>query len=174
MIIEETKLKGVHLLKPEPFSAGKGELFSDSRGFFLEIWNESKLKQLSVDIHFEEDDVSVSRKNVLRGLHGDDVRYKLITCVSGKVFFVALDADTESPSFGAWVSVELSEENRWSILVPPKHGSGYLALSENAIVHYKQSGSYDPSRQFAYKWNDPRFKIAWPIDNPILSERDAA
>jgi dTDP-4-dehydrorhamnose 3,5-epimerase len=174
MIVQETKLKGVLLLKPEPFSAGKGELFSDSRGTFLEIWNESKFKQLGIDIHFEEDDISVSKKNVLRGLHGDDVRFKLITCISGKVFFVALNADTSSTSFGAWDSVELSEENRWSILVPPKHASGYLVLTDNAIVHYKQSGSYDPGSQFAYKWNDPRFKIPWPVKNPILSARDSA
>ncbi len=166
MVIEKTKLKGVLLLKHEPFS--------DARGIFLEIWNETKLKELGINVHFEEDDISVSKKNVLRGLHGDDVRYKLITCVSGKVFFVALNADTASPSFGDWVSVELGEENRLSILVPPKHASGYLALSESVIVHYKQSGSYDQGRQFAYKWNDPRFKINWPTENPVLSARDAA
>lgn len=174
MIIEETKLRGVLILKLEPFSAGKGELFSDARGFFLEIWNQQKFRQLGVDIHFEEDDISVSKKDVLRGLHGDDLRFKLITCVSGKIFFVVLNADTESPSFGEWISIELSEENRRSILVPPQHASGYLVLTEGAIVHYKQSGSYEPSRQFAYKWNDPRFNIRWPIEKPILSERDAA
>ncbi len=166
MKIEETTLKGVRLITPD--------VFEDSRGFFFETYEENKFKKEGIDVRFLEDDISVSEKDVLRGMHGDSARWKLITCVYGKIFFVAVNYDEKSPEFGKWQSFELSDENHLRILVPPMYGSGYLAQSEKAIVLYKQSHDYDAKRQFAFKWDDPRFKIVWPIEKPILSVRDAA
>lgn len=164
MKIETTQLSGVKLIQPE--------VSEDIRGLFFETYEEKKFKAEGVDAPFMEDDISMSRQNVLRGMHGDDRRWKLITCVYGKIFFVAVNCDEKSSDFGKWQSFELSDENHLRILVPPMYGSGYLVLSEKAIVLYKQSHDYDAKRQFAYKWNDPRFSIAWPINAPILSARD--
>ncbi len=173
MKIERTSLEGVLLLKPEPAANGQGEFHEDARGGFLETYNELKYKNLGVGVHFVEDDISISKKDVLRGMHGDNRTWKLVSCLFGKVLFVAANCDERSPDFGKWESFELSEENHWRVLVPPMFGSGYLALTGKVIFQYKQSAYYNPEGQFTYKWNDPRFGISWPVENPILSARDA-
>jgi len=162
------------LIKPEPFNNGQGEFFADMRGEFVETYNKVKYNNLGISTDFIEDDISISKKDVLRGIHGDNRTWKLISCLYGKIFFVAVNCDEKSPDFGKWESFNLNDENHWAVFVPPMHGSGYLALTEKAILHYKQSESYKPGGQFTYKWDDPRFNIAWPIKNPILSDRDAA
>ena len=173
MKIEETSLQGVLLIKPEPSSGVDGELFEDERGYFLETYNKSKYKNQGIDISFVEDDISVSKKDVLRGIHGDDKRWKLISCVHGEIFFVAVNCDKKSPAFGKWESFNLNNENHWRVLVPPMYGSAYLALTDKAICQYKQSSYYNPKTQFSYKWDEPTFNINWPVENPILSPRDA-
>lgn len=174
MKTEKTNLKGVLLIKSEPFLEEQGEFFADTRGEFVETYNKDKYNNLGININFIEDDISVSKKDVLRGIHGDNKTWKLVSCLYGKVFFVAVNCDEKSSDFGKWESFDLNEENHWSVLVPPMHGSGYLALTEKVIFQYKQSESYNPGGQFTYKWNDPRFNISWPIKNPILSARDSA
>ncbi|MFC1521984.1 dTDP-4-dehydrorhamnose 3,5-epimerase [Elusimicrobiota bacterium] len=165
MEISKTKLQGVTLIKPPT-------IFNDFRGSYVETYNEKLYAEAGVDIKFVQDDISVSKKNVLRGIHGDTRTWKLISCLYGEFFFVVVNCDKASADFGKWESFILSEQNRMQVLVPPKFGNGHLVLSDRTIFHYKQSTYYDRASQFTYMWNDPKLNIKWPIDKPILSERD--
>jgi len=111
---------------------------------------------------------------VLKGIHGDNETWKLVSCPHGKFYLVVVNCDTGSKNFGLWQSFVLSDANRLQVLVPPKYGNGHLILSDLAIFHYKQSTYYNPTGQFTYRWDDPKFNIWWPIKNPILSRRDEA
>jgi dTDP-4-dehydrorhamnose 3,5-epimerase len=166
MEISETTLKGVMLIKPD--------VFEDHRGDFVETYNKKLLQEKGIDIEFVQDDLSMSRKDVLRGIHGDEKTWKLLSCPFGKLYFVVVNCDTESEDFGKWQHFILSDVNRLEVLVPPKHGNAYLVLSDKAVFYYKQSTYYTPGKQFSYKWNDPKFNIWWPVSNPILSRRDEA
>ena len=166
MEVIKTKLKSVLLIKPD--------VFEDHRGEYVETYNEELYRKSGVDIHFVQDDISVSMHHVLRGIHGDAETWKLISCLYGKFYLVVANCDTGSKDFGKWQAFTLSDRNRYQVLVPPKHGNGHLVLSKRAIFHYKQSSYYNPSSQFTYKWNDPKLNIWWPIKNPILSQRDEA
>ncbi|OHB76555.1 MAG: dTDP-4-dehydrorhamnose 3,5-epimerase [Planctomycetes bacterium RBG_16_55_9] len=159
-----TRLKGVLLIKPT--------FFEDHRGEYLELYNEKLYKSKGVEADFVEDDVSIGTRGVLKGIHGDSVTWKLISCVHGKFYLVVVNYNERSADFGKWQSFVLSDVNKHQVLVPPLHGNGHLVLSEKSIFHYKQSAYYDPTRQFTIKWNDPRFAIWWPNPNPILSQRD--
>lgn len=162
--VTKTQLEGVLMIKPE--------VFEDFRGQYVETYNEELYVKNGISVKFIQDDISVSSKNVLRGLHGDEKTWKLVSCLYGKFYFVVVNCDKTSKDFGKWQSFLLSAENRIQILVPPKHGNGHLVLSDLAIFNYKQSENYDGASQFSYKWNDPAFNVWWPIKNPILSQRD--
>jgi len=164
MEIFETKLEKVLLIKLD--------IFEDHRGEYVETYNEELYRKKGVNIKFIQDDISVSIKNVLRGIHGDSETWKLISCLYGKFYLVVVNCDIDSENFGKWQSFVLSDVNRLQVLVPPKYGNAHLILSDKAIFHYKQSTHYNPTKQFTYKWNDPKFNIWWPIKNPILSQRD--
>ncbi len=164
MKVTETKLPGVLLIEPD--------VFEDFRGEYVEMYNSEHYREQGVDMAFIQDDISVSTQGVLRGIHGDDVTWKLISCLYGRFYFVVVNCDKTSAHFGRWEAFTLSDRNRHQVLVPPQHGNGHFILSEKAIFHYKQSTYYDPSRQFTYKWNDPELNIWWPGRNPILSRRD--
>jgi dTDP-4-dehydrorhamnose 3,5-epimerase len=164
MIVEKTELDGVLLVKLD--------VFRDHRGEYIETYNEELYGSQGIGIKFIQDDISVSKKGVLRGIHGDNSTWKLISCLYGEFFLVVVNCDPGSPSFGKWLSFSLSDKNRYQVLVPPKYGNGHLVLSDTSVFHYKQSTYYDPKRQFTYQWNDPRLNIKWPIDNPVLSKRD--
>jgi dTDP-4-dehydrorhamnose 3,5-epimerase len=125
-------------------------------------------------VRFIEDDISVSRRDVLRGIHGDAKTWKLVSCLHGSFYLAVVNCDEKSKAFGQWVSFTLSDRNRYQVLIPPHHGNGHVVLSDWAVFHYKQSEYYDPARQFTYRWDDPRLKIWWPIRSPILSKRDEA
>lgn len=154
------------------------EHFEDHRGTYTPIYNKKEYteaikRELNQEVEFVEDDFAVSSKNVLRGIHGDDRTWKLVTCLAGEFYIVVVNNDENSPNFGQWESFILTKENGKQILIPPKHGHGYLVLSDQAIFHYKQSCYYQGmEKQFTLKYNDPRFKIWWPIKNPIVSQRD--
>jgi dTDP-4-dehydrorhamnose 3,5-epimerase len=148
------------------------DAFEDHRGEYVEIYNKCLYQDRVADIEFVQDDISVSSKNVLRGIHGDSKTWKLVSCLYGKFYLVVVNCDANSPDFGKWLSFVLSDVNRHQVLVPPMHGNAHLVLSDKAIFHYKQTTYYDPTKQFTYKWDDPRFNIWWPIKNPILSRRD--
>jgi len=162
--VSQTELAGVLVIKPC--------VFEDHRGEYIEIYNKQLYKDNGIDVKFIQDDISVSTRNVLRGIHGDNCTWKLISCLYGRFYFVVVNCDTESKDFGKWLSFVLSDKNRLQVLVPPKYGNAHLVLSDMAIFHYKQSTYYEPSKQLTYKWNDTTLKIWWPIKNPILSIRD--
>lgn len=163
--IVRTKLDEVLLIKQE--------VFEDHRGEYIELYNEQDFNLSGINMKFVQDDISVSSKNVLRGIHGDNVTWKLVSCLLGRIYMVIVNCDQASHKFGAWQSFVLSDRNRYQVLVPPKHGLAVLALTAKIIFYYKQSTYYNPSAQFTYKWNDPRFNIFWPIQEPILSRRDS-
>lgn len=163
--VSKTELDGALLIQPE--------IFEDPRGQNLEIYNDRIYKENGVNINFVQDNVSVSKKDVLRGIHGDDKTYKLVSCLYGEIYFVVVNCDEGSNDFGKWESFSLSDKNKLQILVPPKFGNAHLVLSDKAIFHYKWSEYFEPRGQFSYRWDDVRFNIKWPIKNPILSKRDA-
>jgi len=164
MQISKTKLDGVMLLKPE--------VFEDFRGQYVETYNEQFCRDNGIDVKFVQDDISVSSKHVLRGIHGDEETWKLVSCMHGKFYLVVVNCDKASVDFGKWQSFVLSDVNRHQVLIPPKHGNGHLVLSETAIFHYKQNTYYNPKGQFTHIWNDPQLNIWWPVKNPLLSQRD--
>ena len=162
--VEKTKLDGVLLIKPY--------VFKDFRGQYVETYNEKEFEEKGIDVKFIQDDFSISKKNVLRGIHGDPKTWKLVSCPYGEFFLVVVNNDKKSKQYGQWESFRLSDENRHMVLIPPNFGNGHLVLSELALFHYKQSTYYDPKSQFTIKWDDPDLKIDWPIKKPILSKRD--
>lgn len=169
-LFEKTKLDRVLLIKPE--------IFEDFRGEYVEIYNEKlyidNINTINhANIKFVEDDISISMRRSLKGVHGDDRTWKLISCLYGKFYLVVINYDKDSKEFGKWQGFTLSDKNRFQILVPPKFGNGHVALSEMSIFGYKQSEYYDPKRQFTIVWNDPRFDMWWPVKSPIVSIRDS-
>ena len=169
MEVKESSIAGLKIITPG--------IFSDFRGQSVETYSERTyryLNQYGETIKFLEDDVSISRYSVLRGLHGDTKTWKLIQCLWGEVFFVVLDMRRDSPSYLKWESYELNDENRLQILIPSGCVNGHLCLSEKCLFSYKQSEYYDgAAKQITVKWNDPKFNIPWPLQQPILSKRDA-
>jgi len=164
MVVSKSKLEGVLLVKPE--------VFEDFRGQYVETYNDKLYAEHGITAKFVQDDISVSSRHVLRGLHGDAETWKLVSCLYGKFYLVVVNCDKQSRSFGQWQSFVLSDANRLQVLIPPKYGNGHVVLSDQAIFHYKQSSYYNPSGQFTYKWDDPALKIWWPVKQPLLSQRD--
>ncbi len=170
MQVETTKLKNVLLFIHE--------CYEDHRGTYEEIYNQEKFDKICEEyighiIEFKEDNIAVSSKHVLRGLHGDNRTWKYVTCLKGKYFINVLCYDYDSEFFGQYQSFVLSEQNKSQLLIPPFHGHGYVVMSDEAIFHYKQSCIYKGMKeQFTIKYNDDRFNMWWPIKNPILSKRD--
>lgn len=159
-----SELKGVRLMKLD--------IFEDHRGQYIETYSKKRYYSNGIDIEFVQDDISVSSKNVLKGIHGDFETWKLITCLYGKFYLVVVDCRQESSSFGRWEPFVLSGENGLQVLVPPGYGNGHLVLSDQAVFHYKQSTYYHPKKQFSYRYDDDRFNIWWPSVTPVLSRRD--
>lgn len=166
MEVTKSKLDGVVVINPPT-------IFEDFRGTYVETYNEKIYQEAGINIDFVQDDISVSTQHVLRGIHGDQETWKLISCLAGKFYLVVVNWDSTSPQYQQWDAFVLSEQNRLQVLVPPKFGNGHLVLSEQAIFHYKQSSYYNRAGQFTVLWNDPQVKIWWPIKQPIVSRRDA-
>ncbi len=164
MEVSKTKLDGVLLVKPQ--------VFEDFRGQYVETYNDKLYAEHGITAKFVQDDISVSSRHVLRGIHGDAQTWKLVSCLYGKFYLVVVNCDKQSRGFGQWQSFVLSDANRLQVLIPPKHGNGHVVLSDQAIFHYKQSSYYNPSGQFTYRWDDPALKIWWPVKQPLLSQRD--
>lgn len=163
--VKKTTLDGVLCIKP-------ATIFEDFRGSYVETYNEKLYVDAGIKEKFVQDDFSVSSQHVLRGIHGDTVTTKLISCTIGKIYLVIINWDAKSPQYGKWEAFTLSELNRLQILVPPKHGVGHLVLTSQAIFAYKQSTYYDRSAQFTLVWNDPKLGIWWPVEKPLVSRRD--
>lgn len=154
------------------------DVFTDYRGDLWTIWKKNELpypKFGGPNLNFNHDKVSTSRKNVLRGIHGDFKSHKLITCLYGELFFILVDNRKDSKTYLQHQSMILDDKRRKQVLVPPGVGNGFLVLSKDSVFSYKWAydGKYpDVEDQFTIKWNDKRLNIDWPIDNPILQRRD--
>ena len=165
MEVLKTSLEGVLVIRP-------ATVFEDFRGTYVETYNRRQYLEAGITVDFVQDDISVSTRHVLRGIHGDQRTWKLISCLYGEFYLAVLNYDRASPQFGQWEGFTLSARDPLQVLIPPQFGNGHVVLSESAIFHYKQTTYYNRAGQFTVLWNDPRFKIRWPIDKPILSRRD--
>ena len=149
-------------------------IHADHRGFFFESYNEVRFREIGVDLNWMQDNHAKSTRNTVRGLHFQRGRgqAKLIRCVRGSIWDVAVDIRPNSPTLGRWCCVELSEENKKLLFVPVGFAHGYAVLSEEAETLYKCSNVYDPQLEDSILWNDPDIGVEWPVATPILSERD--
>ncbi len=166
MKVDKTDLEGVLKITPPT-------IFEDFRGTYIEMYNEKLYREAGIEVDFVQDDISHSTRHVLRGFHGDQVTWKLISCLYGCLYVAIVNNDKDSPQYKQWTSFTISDHNHTQILIPPKHGLGFVVMSDSAIFHYKQSTYYDRPGQFTLMWNDPELGVWWPIDKPVLSMRDA-
>ncbi|MDE8742012.1 dTDP-4-dehydrorhamnose 3,5-epimerase [Pectobacterium polaris] len=167
MQVIDTAVHGVKIIQPK--------VFGDARGFFLETFEKKRYqKMLDIDVDFVQDNHSRSSKGVLRGLHFQKTnpQGKLVRVVRGEVFDVVVDIRQDSPSYGEWCGVTLSEENKTQFWLPPGLAHGFVVLSDIADFEYKCTDYYDPSDEGCLLWNDPEVGIEWPITDPLLSEKD--
>jgi dTDP-4-dehydrorhamnose 3,5-epimerase len=151
------------------------KVFKDARGSFMEVYKYSDFAQAGIKEHFVQDNFSKSIKGVLRGLHFQkkpNAQGKLIRCIKGSIFDVAVDIRKGLPTFGKWVGAELSEENGLMLYIPPAFAHGFVVLSETAGVVYKCTREYSPEDESGIIWNDPDLGIRWPVNDPVLSEKD--
>ena len=169
MNVINTKLDGCVIIEPK--------VFGDERGFFLETFQaERYTSEAGIMLPFVQDNHSRSSKSVLRGLHFQKTKPqgKLVRVVRGQVYDVAVDIRKGSPTYGQWQGLILSEENKTQLWVPPGFAHGFVVLSDTADFEYKCTDYYDPSDEGSILWNDSDLDIPWPIDNPILSNKDAS
>ncbi|MBK5074417.1 dTDP-4-dehydrorhamnose 3,5-epimerase [Budviciaceae bacterium CWB-B4] len=167
MKVKNTKITGVKIIQPK--------VFGDNRGFFLETYEKYRYQEiLDINLDFVQDNYSRSQKGVLRGLHFQRInpQGKLVRVVRGEVFDVAVDIRPESPTFGQWEGVILSEDNKTQFWIPPGLAHGFVVLSDIADFEYKCTDYYNPASEGCLIWNDPDIGIEWPIDNPLLSDKD--
>jgi len=164
----QTEIPDIILIKPN--------VIEDHRGFFMESYHIKKFNIGGINCTFVQDNHAKSVQNTLRGLHfqAQYPQAKLLRCLKGKVFDVAVDIRQDSPYFGKWVGKELSEENKYQLYIPEGFAHGYYVMSETAEIAYKCSEIYHPEDEQGIRWNDPEIAINWPGDNPILSEKDKA
>ncbi len=149
--------------------------FPDERGFFLESFKESSFIENGINTKFVQDNFSHSKKGVLRGLHyqkDPKAQAKLVTVLRGEVLDVAVDIRKASPTCGKWVSEILSDQNHKLLYIPEGFAHGYCVLSDEADIFYKVNQEYSPEHDSGFIWNDPEVAIKWPIDKPIVSEKD--
>ncbi len=165
---EPQKIKDVILVKPK--------VFGDNRGFFLESYKKSDFYANGIDVEFNQDNHSKSTKGVLRGLHyqaNPHGQAKLVRCAKGRIYDVAVDIRPSSKTFGQYVKVELTEENKHMLYIPVGFAHGFVALTDEVEILYKASGEYAPQADRGIIWNDKDINIDWNIDfEPLLSEKD--
>ena len=151
------------------------KVFGDARGFFMETWNRERYCEAGLDWNFVQDNVSLSRRGILRGLHFQNPapQGKLVFVLQGEVFDVAVDIRRSSPTFGRWHGLHLSGDNKRQFFIPPGFAHGFAVLSETALFAYKCTEFYTPQHEHAVAWNDPDIGIKWPLELPQLSEKDA-
>lgn len=167
MRITETALPGVLIIEPK--------VFGDERGYFMETWNQARYADAGLPGRFVQDNLSFSRRGVLRGLHfqNPNGQGKLVHVLQGEVFDVAVDIRRGSPSFGQWAGVTLSAENKRQFYIPPGFAHGFCVTSETALFVYKCTEFYDPKSEASLLWNDPAIAIDWPLEGaPELSAKD--
>ncbi|BBQ88595.1 dTDP-4-dehydrorhamnose 3,5-epimerase [Raoultella planticola] len=167
MQVIDTKISDVKIIQPK--------VFGDARGFFVETFEKKRYQEmLNINLDFVQDNHSRSTKGVLRGLHfqTQHAQGKLVRVVRGEVFDVAVDIRPDSPTFGQWEGVILSEENKTQFWIPPGLAHGFVVLSDIADFEYKCTDYYNPGFEGCVVWNDTDIGIDWPEKNPLLSEKD--
>ncbi len=151
-------------------------IFNDHRGFFMETYKRSEFYKNGISFEFVQDNHSKSSRGILRGLHyqlNPKAQGKLVRCIRGRIWDVAVDIRRGSPWFGEWVGIELSEENKRMLWVPPGFAHGFLSLEDGTEVLYKVTSEFSPDLERGIAWNDPSLGINWPVKNPVLSEKDS-
>jgi dTDP-4-dehydrorhamnose 3,5-epimerase len=168
MKVTTCDLQGLLIIEPD--------VFGDNRGYFMESWNRQRYREAGIDLDFVQDNFSLSRRATLRGLHFQNpvAQGKLVSVLQGEVFDVGVDIRRSSPTFGRWFGMTLSAENKRQFFLPPGFAHGFLVLSDMALFHYKCTDYYSPKDEQGFRWDDPEVGIKWPVENPILSKRDAA
>ena len=167
MKIIENEIKGLLIISPD--------VFDDERGYFFESFSLKKYEQAGINFNFVQDNISKSKKGTVRGLHyqiGKDVQGKLCQVIKGKVLDVAVDIRFNSPTFGNYYSIELSEDNHTQFWMPPGFAHGFSVLSDEAIFHYKCTEYYSKENERSILYNDSDLKIDWKVEKPIVSEKD--
>ena len=167
MDIIKTKIADLYIVKPD--------VFEDLRGYFFESYNKEKFIRLGIDQNFVQDNESMSQKGVLRGLHFQKPPFaqgKLVRVMQGAVLDVAVDIRKNSPTYGEWVAVELTQKNKWMYWIPPGFAHGFVALQDNTVFFYKCTNVYNKESEGSILWNDPTLNIDWGIDDPVLTEKD--
>jgi dTDP-4-dehydrorhamnose 3,5-epimerase len=168
-IFKELSLPGVVLITPQ--------VFGDDRGFFIEIYKRSEFSRAGIAEYFIQDNCSRSSRHVLRGLHYQKdpaAQGKLVSCLRGTIWDVAVDIRKGSPTYGQWAGIDLSDENKRMLYIPPAFAHGFVVLSDMAEIMYKCTQEYSPENDRGIFWNDPDIKIDWKVTDPILSEKDKA
>ena len=166
MEVIKTPIEGVMLIKPK--------IYGDDRGYFVETWQQERYAEIGIDLPFVQDNHSMSRKGILRGLHYQK-KYpqgKLVMVSYGEVFDVAVDIRKDSPTFGKWFGAILSQENQHQLWIAPGLAHGFLVLSDIAHFHYKCTDIYHPNDEAGIKFDDPQLNIKWPSKPTILSAKD--
>ena len=165
MQVSKTPIDGLLTIEPK--------IFADPRGMFYEVYSESRYEEHGISC-FVQDNHSISKKGVVRGLHYqvNPGQSKLVRVTRGEIFDVAVDIRKQSPTYGKWWGLSLSETNNFQLYIPIGFAHGFCVLSESAEVLYKCSDYYSPENERGIMWNDPDLAIEWPIENPIISEKD--
>ena len=165
-LFEKTILRDAYIITPE--------IFKDERGFFTEAYRKDKFSEAGLDVEFVQDNHSKSARNVVRGLHfqWEPPMGKLMRVTQGEAFLVAVDIRLGSPTFGKWIGVEASVDNRKMLYAPASFARGFCVLSEFAEIQYKCTGIYSNKAESGVLWNDPAIGIEWPVKEPILSKKD--
>ena len=168
MRVESTKISGVFIVTPK--------VFEDSRGFFFESYNEKKYREIGIRARFVQDNHSNSVAGVVRGLHfqKEFPQGKLIRVLQGEVFDVVVDIRLGSPTFGKWISLHLTADNKKQVWIPPGFAHGFSVLSETAEFAYKVTDYYNPEDEAGIRFDDPTLSIDWKVDQPLVSEKDKA
>ena len=166
MKVIATRLPEVKIIEPK--------VNEDARGFFMETWNQARYVEHGLPAVFVQDNLSFSQKGVLRGLHfqNPNSQGKLVYVLQGEVFDVAIDIRVGSPTFGEWVGVTLSSENKRQFYIPEGFAHGFCVTSETALFVYKCTEIYDSQSEYGVSWQDPDLAIQWPLEQPVLSEKD--
>ena len=161
-----TKIPDVLLVEPR--------VVADNRGFFMETWHRARFAAAGIDFELVQDNHSRSVQGTLRGLHYQirQPQGKLVRATAGEIFDVAVDLRKSSPTFGRWVGVTLSDTNHRQLWIPPGYAHGFVVISEIADFEYKCTDYYHPQSETGVIWNDPDLDIAWPIEDPVLSDKD--
>lgn len=166
MNVIETGIPGLLVFEPK--------IFGDDRGYFVETWNKARYAEAGLKEDFCQDNMSFSRRGVLRGLHlqNPNGQGKLVSVSQGEVFDVAVDLRKGSTTFGKWYGIHLTSEKKNQLFVPKGFAHGFCVLSETALFTYKCTDFYNPKAEFTLMWNDPDVGITWPVQNPELSSKD--